>query len=301
MVIMEMTTRMDLLGTYINGNYTVQLYSNGTKIRSTEEEDFVPSFAECMDVKITNQCDMMCKFCHEDSIPEGKHGKILNSEVINSLHPFTEIAIGGGNPLAHPDLHLFLRNLREKRIIANMTVNQKHFMDSWFYLKYLSEDEKLIYGLGVSLVNSSKEFIETIKAFPNAVIHVINGVTPLSELQKLYDHNLKILILGYKYFRRGIGFYSNKVETRKSDIYDNLTEILKHFNTVSFDNLAIEQLNVKRIMSKEKWNQFYMGDDGKYTFYIDLVTGTYSKSSFSNNKFPLKNNVDEMFNHVVEL
>jgi len=300
---METTIDMELLNEYQNGNYTVSLFDNGTKVRATQEDDFIPSFAECMDVKITNYCDMGCKFCHEDSTTEGLHGDILNSEVISSLHPFTEIAIGGGNPLSHPDLLPFLKKLKQNNVIANMTVNQKHFMESVDFLRMLS-NEKLIYGMGVSFVNYSKDFVEKIKLFPNAVIHVINGVTPLHELRKLYDKNLKVLILGYKYFRRGVDFYSSysfKVEDRKSDFYHNIVEILKHFNTVSFDNLAIEQLDVQRCMSKEKWGEFYMGDDGQYTFYIDLVTKTYSKSSFSKEKFPLKNSVDEMFKHVVEL
>ena len=52
-----------LLGVYKNGNYTVKILSDGTKIRETEEDDFIPAFAENCDVKITDKCDGGCPFC----------------------------------------------------------------------------------------------------------------------------------------------------------------------------------------------------------------------------------------------
>ena len=51
---------------YKNGNYMVHFNTkNGTKIRETEEDNFVPSFAENMDVKITDRCDGGCEYCYE--------------------------------------------------------------------------------------------------------------------------------------------------------------------------------------------------------------------------------------------
>ena len=100
---------MKLLGTYQNGNYTVKIYDNGTKIRENDLDFFEPDTVESMDIKITNSCDKMCPFCHEASTPDGKHGDILNLPFLDTLHPYTELAIGGGNPLSHPDLIPFLR------------------------------------------------------------------------------------------------------------------------------------------------------------------------------------------------
>ena len=81
-----------------------------------------------------------------------------------------------------------------------MTINQYHFMKPE-YQELIDKlvNEKLIYGLGVSLTVASDEFIK-IKKYPNAVIHIINGVQSLNQVKKLYDHNLKVLILGYKMF-----------------------------------------------------------------------------------------------------
>ena len=37
--------------TYKNGNYTVRINTvNGTKIRETEDDQFIPAFAENMDI-----------------------------------------------------------------------------------------------------------------------------------------------------------------------------------------------------------------------------------------------------------
>ena len=47
---------MRLLGEYQNGNYTVKIYNDGTKIRETNDDVFVASFPECIDLKITNNC-----------------------------------------------------------------------------------------------------------------------------------------------------------------------------------------------------------------------------------------------------
>jgi hypothetical protein len=291
---------MKPLGMYINGNYKVKIFNDGTKVRETDDNEFIAAFPENMDVKITNQCDMGCIFCHEDSKIDGKHGDILNPVFINTLHPYTEMAIGGGNPLAHPDLIPFLEILKEKKIIANITVNQVHFETSQELIKKLV-DEKLIYGLGVSLVDVSKEFVELIKQYDNAVIHVINGILKPSDIEVLKDSDLKMLILGYKQFRKGVNWYSVNHENildKQMWLNENLTDITKQFKVVSFDNLAIEQLNVKRLMSEEDWNEFYMGDDGMYTMYVDLVNQNFARCSIAEKRYDLLDNIVDMFNVV---
>lgn len=115
---------MKVLGRYKNGNYDVTLLSDGTKIRETEDDEFIPDFAESMDIKLTNHCSLGCPYCHEGSTPEGEHGDILNEKFIDTLHPYQEVALGGGDVTSHPDLVPFLQRLKERHIIANITVNQ---------------------------------------------------------------------------------------------------------------------------------------------------------------------------------
>ena len=293
---------MKEIGSYINGNYNVKIFDDGTKIRYSKEDEFKAKFPECMDIKITNYCDRNCKMCHENSTIEGKHGDILNVNFINTLNPYTEIALGGGNPLSHPDLVQFLKICRSKRIIVNMTVNQIHFMNNLNFIDMLIE-RKLIHGLGVSLVSATDDFFNELNKRNNTVLHIINGLINEETLNKLYNKNLKILILGYKQFRRGIDLYNKdfiEIETNKLMLYNNLKTLIEKSKSVSFDNLAIEQLKVKRLMSEEEWNEFYMGDDGKFTMYIDLVNKQFAKCSISTQRYDLLDNINDMFEVILK-
>lgn len=294
---------MELLGRYKNGNFFTTILSDGTKIRETEDNEFIPDFAESMDIKITNFCDMGCPFCHEGSTTDGKFGDILNEKFINTLHPYQEVALGGGDATSHPDLIPFLQKLKDRKVIVNMTVNQIHFERKQELIRKLV-DEKLIYGLGVSLVNPTKNFIELIKQYPNAVIHVINGVLSPSDVYALENNNLKMLILGYKHLRRGNDYFESDmadIKVKQRWLYGNLESVLNGFKVVSFDNLAIEQLDVRRLMSDEEWNEFYMGDDGKMTYYIDMVERKFARSSTAafDKRYDLLDSVDDMFKVII--
>ena len=111
-----------------------------------------------------------------------------------------------------------------------------------------------------------------------------------------------MLILGYKQLRRGEDWYDTDHENivvRQMWLHENLEEMLNHFKVVSFDNLAIKQLDVKRLMSEEDWNEFYMGDDGNYTFYLDLVEGNFGKNSLATKRFSIMDNIDDMFQKIL--
>lgn len=293
-----------ILGRYKNGNYFVEIWDDGTKIRIQPDDnaDFTPAFAENCDVKITDQCNGGCPFCYEGCTKEGKHGELLNLPLWDTLHPYTELAING-NDLTHPQLKKFLQLMQEKNIIVNITVNQKHFQQHYNLLCKLS-DNGLIHGIGISLVNTDPYFINMVsKAFPNAVIHTINGITTPEQYQAMYDKELKILILGYKMRGRGEKYLLDHLPDITSNmmwLQKNLKAMSDHFQVMSFDNLALKQLTVKEsgILTSEEWDKFYMGDDGNYTFYIDLVKNEFAKNSVSDNRYPLLDNIDDMFNKV---
>lgn len=291
---------------YQNGNYNVHLnLDNGTKIRENDLDFFAPEYPESMDIKITNMCNMGCKFCHENSTHDGLHGDIMNLEFINTLHPYTELAIGGGNPLEHPDLEAFLRKCKELKLIPSMTVHQKHFVENLDFLRML-RDEKLIYGLGVSVTVPSEELINALMEFPNAVIHVIAGVVTREVLAALANKNFKILLLGYKDFRRGADMHKSLGDAidNKIEMLYQLLPIMKEnhwFNTISFDNLAIKQLTPARLLTPEQYEQFYMGDDGSHTMYVDVVNMKFAISSTSPVTYDILPNIKDMFQKVREV
>ena len=70
------------------------------------------------------------------------------------------------------------------------------------------------------------------------------------------------------------------------------------FEVVSFDNLAIKQLDAQRLMSEEDWEQFYMGDDGSATMYVDMVNREFAKSSTSTERYPIEDDIVTMFEKI---
>lgn len=232
---------------------------------------------------------------YDITLDEGSHVFPVNGYVLTHN-------CGGGNIFEHPDLVSFLKRLKEKQVIPNITVNQIHFKKNMGLLHDLV-DHKLVYGVGVSLNDPSPEFINKIKEFPNAVVHTINGVLTPWQMEKLMGNDLKVLILGYKNLRRGTTY----LETHKANIASNqaflehnLSQLLSGVKVLSFDNLAIEQLHVKEKISPEKWEEFYAGDDGTNTFYIDMVERKFARSSTAplDKRYDLLDSVDEMFKVV---
>ena len=56
---------------------------------------------------------------------------------------------------------------------------------------------------------------------------------------------------------------------------------------MSFDNLAVQQLDVSRLVSAETWREQYMGDDGSFTMYVDAVNREYAVCSVSEERHPI--------------
>lgn len=291
---------------YHNGNYDVFInLENGTKVRKNDLDNLTPEYPESMDIKITNKCHHNCTMCHEASTPNGKHGDIMNAKFIETLLPYTELAIGGGNPLEHPDLEMFLRKCKSLKLIPSMTVHQDDFMNNLEFLRML-RDEELIWGIGVSVSYITDELIEALHEFPNAVCHIIAGIATEAVINKLANNNLKVLILGYKIFRRGEALYekdSTNIDFLIQYMYDILPDMINNswFSTVSFDNLAIEQLKPSRLLTKEQYDEFYMGDDGDFTLYVDLVNNEFAVSSTATERFPVMDNIKDMFDKVREV
>ena len=336
---------------YHNGNETLILGLDGTKVRMCRDEISEPEYPESIDVKITDRCEYGCPFCYEGCTAEGLHGEIPE-KLFSSLPPFTELAIGGGNPLLHPEF----ATLRDKyNVFMNVTVRAEDFDNFFDTERYTrceifdywsaptkSELELLKYnalGVSVSSAESAKKFAEGFKNFSmmlydaggyrinsyrdeycpyilvddgdddgrmelntRVVVHVVNGVIGEGMLDELFDKELDLLVLGFKTKGRGVEFAENvRVAENQKWLYDNIESLAKHFRVVSFDNLALEQLDMHRFIPDEDWKHFYMGDEGTHSMYIDLVKKEYGISSTDNRRWALTDDIKEMFRHVREV
>lgn len=295
----------EILSEYLNGSVKTVLYTDGTKTREFNNNR-KGEFPESIDIKITNYCDAGCKYCHEKSVKTGKHADLNSLKEILKPLKYTELAIGGGNALSHPDLIDFLYWCKINVFFPSLTVNQYHLKT---YFKLINDliDKKLIYGLGISFISRKDEDIKLISELmqktDNIVFHLINGINNISDpiyLLTELKKEIKLLILGYKQYGRGIKYYKESVIEKMKEWSIYINGIINNghlslFSVLSFDNLAIEQFNLKEIMSDSDFNAFYQGDEFTVSMYIDAVEKKFS----TNSRNPIKTdymNIKDYFN-----
>ena len=291
-----------LLAKYQNGNYTVRLYSDGTKIRYNDLDNLTPEFAESMDVTITTVCNGHCNYCYLNCTEQGVHADLTNP-IFDTVHAGTEMAINA-NDLTHPGLEDFLIKMKDKGVFVNITINQKHLTPNIDKLKDW-QDRELIWGIGVSLTNSADPtFIDNISKLKNVVVHVIDGCFTKDDIENLKGHDIKLLILGFKHKGRGVDYYNDhkeEVDNNIAFLRDHLLDYKQEFNGFGYDELACIDLDMRSKVGEEKWALYHMGAEGEYTMFLDASSKTYAISSMeTENIFPLKDTdtMDTIFKHI---
>lgn len=210
---------------------------------------------------------------------------------------------GGGSATSHPDLKPFLKKIKEKGLIANMTVSQGEFIDQLPLINELIEDD-LIYGLGISFKEENDQLWKLIAENENCVVHLIAGIHDEKVFNYLSQFGLKILILGYKDVGRGFYYHDalrKEIDDKINWLKSNLEGYLSKFKVVSFDNLAIIQLSPQGLVSKQKWDELFQGTDGNISCYIDAVKEEAHVSSLDERGFKLKNDIKDIFKEIKEL
>lgn len=299
---------MKKIANYKNGPVSVTIYDDGTKIREWNDEKYgiepELEFPESADIKVTNFCDAGCFMCHEQSGLQGKHGnleKLSNMIERSNLPEGIEFAIGGGNPLTTPGIEKFLEIEKSRNHIINVTMNYNHISPNGKYrqqtIDYLKRG--LIKGLGVSVMDCNLENFLNDKELQdvssNIVIHIIEGINSFQNVkEKLFNcswKHPKVLILGKKNFGRYGMLSEDKkaIDDKQTAIWrENILDFLKEFNGVtSFDNLALERLDVLSKLPKEIVDTQYMGKDGSHTMYLDFVKEEYGRQSTSKDRKPI--------------
>jgi hypothetical protein len=288
------STNARRLADYRNGGYRVELYADGTKVRTTLDATQPPRLPEQLDVKITDWCDAGCAWCHEGSTPRGAHCDVDRTlALFKDLLPGTEIAIGGGDPLSHPEFERLVRGLRSFGIVPSVTVNGRHFARHRETLERLTRDGQL-FGVGVSYHDSIPDW-----DYEHMVLHLIAGVNHPFVLDAA-TRRMKVLLLGYKWFGRGKKFFEMRPQPVQDIIaawYRELFHVAQSHH-VSFDNLAIEQLKPERLFKDpETYRRQYMGPEGQFSMYVDAVTETFALSSYSAERFAWSD-MQDMFGQV---
>lgn len=289
---------------YLNGNYMVIINPDGKRVFRGLRigEEFNPKFPDSIDLKITNKCNRGCPFCHESSNSTGKHFDM--QKTLDLLSPLKnipiELAIGGGNILEYPNIIDFLDELNLRGNKARVTLNSLDILENTELTK---EIVKRVDAIGIS-VKDYKEFIKIFREKEKIfdyysgydkikviVFHIIAGIFPPEDIHKIVDIRnegavigLNFLVLGYKQWGRAKNTELPKSMTEFKDIIKNCLWGLRNGSvsediTFSFDNLALEQLEIENSLLKKEWESNYTGDEFSHTMYIDAVEEKFAPTS----------------------
>jgi hypothetical protein len=279
---------MNKVATYQNGNADIELFEDGTRIIQFED-NLKLDYPLNIDIRVSTKCAFglnpstgksFCSFCHESATTDGKECDFEKlKDKLKGLPEGIELAIGA-NELTEK-LYNFLVWCHYQGFICNLTINQGHIKRDILRLASVI-DNNYIKGLGISYRSELKfDIPKYILDYSNTVFHVISGIDTYQNIEDLSTKGVKkILILGEKDF----GFNQGKVDlTSKThkEWYWWVHKLFSKFEVVSFDNLALEQLNIRRFFTNENWEVF---NNGEHSFYINAVNHYFSPSSRNLNK-----------------
>lgn len=270
------------LASYRNGNTFTAIFPNGTKVRLNRGVPR-PEFPESIDLKITDRCDGGCPYCHESSNRRGAHAdRQAVYKMLDGLPPGVEIAVGGGDPLEHPEIRGILADIAGRGLIGNLTINGKHLF------RYSAEIKRLL-GKGLTravgvtydpclMTPEGQRIMASLRGSLN--VHFILGVHTFDQAKDLLGkgNTRRIVLLGFKNAGRA---------KRKRTPVENINEWRDNLRLswlpayVGVDNLAMEQLGVRSLVTRMELDLHYMGDDGDFSMYVDAVAMKYAKNSIS--------------------
>ncbi|MFW5829776.1 MAG: radical SAM protein [Planctomycetota bacterium] len=175
-----------------------------------------------VDFQITSRCDMGCPHCYASAVKSGTHVPWPELElVVRQAHDcgVCQIAIGGGEPLLHPDIIPLLRLCQQQGIVPNLTTGGMDLDDD-----NIAAMKRYCGAIGLSLegVGSRYErwrhrpfadFIRSLHRLQEAGIRTVLQITlsasNLDQLDELADFCLDhqplygVIFLAYKNVGRG--------------------------------------------------------------------------------------------------
>ena len=121
---------------HLNNYNFVGIPETGVTFRWGDTFDENPNEApwpELADISISNFCKEDCEYCYRSSNDKGEFISLEDYQLIlkelthQQYGSVFQVALGGGEPLLHPQFEEILKLTREYNIIPNYTTNGKYF------------------------------------------------------------------------------------------------------------------------------------------------------------------------------
>ena len=284
-----------MLARHIGDYHFLADAETGFTFRWGKTFDDNPPFApvpELADISISNRCSKGCSFCYKDSTPEGhvmtydEYSQVLDSLCSPDYGTVFQVAIGGGEPLEHPDFFKIVDETAKRGIVLNFTTNGR-LLTPEVYAKIKGK----IGAMAISA--SSIEEVELAKPLLKGSdgikvnIHYILSMDSLSEAVGLvkgeYNDILKeinaVVFLTYKPAGRG---EENLVLKMDEDVDAFMKAIItpKCFCKIGFDACFVPMLIQHQAVREEMVDTC---EGGFFSVYVDEYMNV-SPCSFSGDK-----------------
>ncbi|CAB4131485.1 Radical_SAM domain containing protein [uncultured Caudovirales phage] len=286
------------------GFYTLFSPENGTKIRMSFKDNVDMSKAivpELVDLKITNKCSRNCRYCYQDSTPQGIHADSKDVyrtlEALAAMQVF-EVAFGGGEPVEYPDFWVLVRQAKRLGIKPSFSTRNLAWLQDESALNTFKECcgafafsidcIRDVYTLLKYIHKYDLECKTTVQYIPE-----LNSVASLKEIIQITAmHSIPLTLLGLKNTGRGKTFVPNS-ESAITKITDmDMIEAVQGRYHVGIDTaFAKKYQRAIKATGASTWS--YNIEEGKHSMYIDAVGKCMGKSSYCAEYSPLPERVSE--------
>lgn len=274
-----------------NGNYWMGVgYDGRIRFSFDRKQELIPSYAELIDLKITNQCNNGCPFCYMDSNSKGKHADIeFLKKFVTNVSPsrgryehIVEFSIGGGNVLLYPHIVELFNFIVSKGHIVNTTIKASDCMTILESETFRELFKDVVTGIGISV--SDEKDIEYLKKFKDfksykCVIHLIPEILGVERTRSIMAEGKKLgyysyLFLGYKNIGRG------KTQEHKKFTEEEIKALFKDECCISIDTSFANSYS-QWIEDDYELEHTLTKMEGEFSMYVDGVNQTAYKSSYN--------------------
>ena len=274
------------------GFFTIFNIKDGTKVRMAFDHSIDTSKGstpELVDLKITNWCDNDCGYCYQGSHIGGKHA---NTELIHTIlralseMQVLEVAIGGGEPTAHPDFWGVLRSAKNLGITPSFSTrrlewmvesrNLQVFKESCGAFAYSVDSPYEVYTLAKMLYKYDLEERATIQLVPEACR--FENAKAVMESAKSFS--IPVTLLGLKTTGRGARYaevkHMNSIRDFNAEEWKTLFETGANISVdTAFAGKHKELLKGAGVAG---WS--YKIKEGAHSMYYDAVLNKVGASSY---------------------